>query len=259
MYLYEKQNNNNINIYNLEPDSKNITKYRRLLMRGLLDKAMYIAITSSTTPNKILEEKYEVNISDLNIKTTPVVAFSPITPYINRFHSFKLCYPEESILDNYYNGYYQDKKLVKVYKENITVNDIDDMIANMDYKGIGVEGFINNRPYVSSYKKEKQIIQYLLITEKYSLTTTSNNLKMHNIISIPEELYILETLINGELSKLDNIDDNILKLFNFYRNPIMTVSIDYLKQIMDYGLVENNIREIKEKINSSEKILKKLI
>lgn len=258
MYLYEKQNNN-INIYNLEPDSKNITKYRRLLMSGSLDKSIYIASTSSTTPNKILEDKDEVNINDLKIKPTPVVAFSSITPYINRFHSFKLCYPEESILNNYYNGYYEGKRLVKVYKENVTVNDIDDIIANMDYKGIGVEGFINNRPYVSSYKMEKQIIQYLLITEKYSLTALSNDLKMNNIISIPEELYILETLINGELSKLDNIDDNILKLFNFYRKPIMTVSIDYLKQMMDYGLVENNIREIEEKINSSEKILTKLI
>lgn len=258
MYLYGKQNNN-INIYNLEPDSKNITKYRKLLMQGLIDNSIYSASTSPTTPNKILESKTEVNVKDLNTPTTPIVSFSPVTPYINRFHSFKLCYPKESILNGYYNGYYEGKRLVKVYKENVTVNDIDDIIGNMNFKGIGVEGFINNKLYIPSYKKKKQIIQYLLVTEKYSLTALSNNLKMNNIISIPEELYIIETLINGELSKLDNIDDNILKLFNFYRNPIMTVSIDSLKRMIDYGLIENNISSIQEKVNSSEKILKKLI
>lgn len=258
MYLYEKQNNN-INIYNLEPDSKNITKYRKLLMQGLIDNSIYSASTSPTTPNKILESKTEVNVKDLNTPTTPIVSFSTVTPYINRFHSFKLCYPDESILNNYYSGYYEGKRLVKVYKENVTVNDIDDIIGDMNFKGIGVEGFINNKPYIPSYKKKKQIIQYLLVTEKYSLTALSNNLKMNNIISIPEELYIIETLINGDLSKLDDIDDNILKLFYLYQKPIMTVSIDKIKDMINYGLISDNTSDIKNKIQDSEKILKKLI
>lgn len=258
MYLYQMQNNN-INIYNLEPNNKLIIKYRKLLMEGI-EKSMYNASTSSTTPNKILEDNDEVNIDDLNIKTTPVVYFSTVTSYKNRFHSFKLCYPDQSILNNYYNGHYEGKKIVKIYKENITVSDIDDMICSMNFKGIGVEGFINNRPYLPSYEKKRQIIEYLLITEKYTLTSISNNLKMQNIISIPKSLYLLETLINEDIHKIENEDiDDILNLFILYRSPIMTVSYDKLKDMIKYGLIQDNIMEIESKIQNSEKILKKIL
>lgn len=257
MYLYEKQNNN-INIYDLEPDNKSIIEFRKQLMSNELEKSMYIASTSSTTPNKILEEKNEVKINDLNMKTTPIVSFSPVSTYVNRFHSFKLCKTKEDVLINYYKGNYQGKKLVKVYKEDIKANNIDDIIMDMNFKGIGVEGFINNKYYIPTYRRKKIMIYYLLITEKYSLTPLSNDLKMQNIISIPKSLYLLESLLNGDLSELEdeNIDE-FLELFYFYDKPILTVPYDYLKKIIDYGLIEDNKNKIEEKIDKCEKILKK--
>ena len=257
MYLYEKVNKQ-IRIYDLAPDYDKLIDYRKKEMEDNTD-IFFTAEADSWAKNKILENSDTVNIKDLNSKDKPIFIPSNVTAYDNKFHSFKSDVTNESILNNYYLGIYKDSRIVEVYEEKF--NPILPAPFNTigTLRGLGVEGTINNKPFASNFEIEKQTLYYLLITGSYELQTLSSRIAMHNIISLPKSLYLLQMLEQSNFTKLDNEDINeLLDLFYFSVSPVQIIPLEYLDNAFKYGLINETSKDISKKVNDSSKILQKI-
>lgn len=184
---------------------------------------------------------------------------SGIVNYNNKFHSFKADTVDESILNNFYLGVYDNSKVVTVYKGNITPQFESSILDMGCFIGYGMEGLINNHKMITTYSNEKQIIHYLLITSTYELESLSSHVVMRNIISIPKSLYLLQLLNQEKISEIgsENID-NLLELFDFSVYPINTTPLEYLEKAFKYNLIDDSIDNINQKLENSQKILRKL-
>lgn len=125
--------------------------------------------------------------------------------------------------------------------------------------------FINKTAFKIDYENK---FRYLLLTKEHYKAYFHNNqyLTMEGIIDIPEEIYILQLIEAGKISKVEkqNFYD-ILNLFEFsFKNQ---VDIQYLEELKKYNLINNTynffideeaskapnfIKEIKRRINSKD-------
>lgn len=264
MYLYENKNNK-IYIFELEPDFIKLMNYRIHEMKQYNDNILFVAEADAHTPNKILESDItEVNVNNLNIQNSPFIPFSGLVAYNNRFHSFRYDCENKEVMSAYYNGVYNDKKIIKVYKENLVAEPPEEARSileqyNIALRGIGMEGTIKNKTILPSYKTVKQVIKYLIITNKYELQSLSKHIVMKNIIAVPKSLYLLQMLVQGNIHSIsdENIDEQ-LRLFNLNLYPTKTILYEYLEDAIECGLIDDSIEKMQEKIEDSQKILKKI-
>lgn len=260
MFLYEKKDKN-IYVYGLNPNHNKVITYKRNELEQFKPN-FFTAEADSSSPNKVLESSDIIDSSDLNIKNSsvnPLSIYSSVVAYNNKYHSFRSDVIDDSILNKFRLGIYDDKKVVRIYKKR-NVYEFDSGIIDISgLRGYGMEGFINNQKTIPTYSDEKEIIYYLLITGTYEPQKLSSHVVMKNIVSIPQSLYLLQMLIQGHLDKLafENIDEQ-LPLFDFSVYPINSIPLEYLENAFKYGLIDFNIDSINQKLDDSDKILKKL-
>lgn len=73
---------------------------------------------------------------------------------------------------------------------------------------------------------------------------------------LPQNLFFLQCLINGNFARVANEDiTNLLKLFNF--RYLKSVDIFEIIEILNLGLVDGNITDIENKASIGEKILRR--
>lgn len=265
MYLYENRNNK-IYIFELEPDYIKLMNYRIHEMKQYNDNILFVAEADAHTPNKILESDInEVNVNDLNIQNSPFMSFTgSLVAYNNRFHSFRYDCENKEVMSAYYNGVYSNKKVIKVYKANLVAEppeEVKGILEQYDIglRGIGMEGTIKNKPIIPTYKTVKQVIKYLIITDKYELQSLSKHTVMRNIIAVPKSLYLLQMLEQGNIKPIsdENLEEQ-LRLFNLNLYPSRTIPYEYLEGAIKCGLIDNSIEQVQEKIEDSQKIMKKI-
>ncbi len=260
MYLYEKRKEE-IYIYGLNPNYEKISSYKKDELENF-DTSFFVAEADAKSPNKILENNDEINFRDLNIKNSSINSMfinSSVVAYDNKFHSFRKDTINKSVLNNFYLGIYDDNKIVTIYRENITPQFESDILDISRFSGYGIEGFINNKRMVTTYCNEKQIVHYLLITNRYEPQKLSSHVVMKNIISIPKSLYLLQLLIQGKFKKIDSNEiDKLITLFDFSLYPVSIIPLEYLEKAFRYDLIDSSINDINQKLEDSQKILKKL-
>lgn len=184
--------------------------------------------------------------------------YSSVVAYGNKSHSFRKSTTDKSILDNFYLGIYDNNRIVTVYKR-VMPQFIDELLDISSFNGYCMEGIINDKEIVTPYSNEKQVINYLLITNHYEIEKLSSHAVMKNIISIPKSLYLLLLLNQGKLNKIDDEDiDKQLSLFDFSIYPVSIIPLEYLEKAFKYDLIDGNIDNINQKLEDSQKILKKL-
>lgn len=254
MYLYEKKDNK-MYVYELEPNYDKVRAYQKKEMNDN-PATFFKAEADASTPNKILEKNDFIDIKDLNVPNTNPIMFSSVNAYNNRFHSFKTDSINESILNCYLVGAYDENRVVAVYKNG--TSRFDNFLNMMDVRGIGIEGNINNKSFIYNCDNEKSMVYYLLITSSYEREPFSSHVCMSNIVSIPQSLYLLQLLLQGRFHNLDENIDEQLSLFDFKFYPIEVIPFEYIESMSKYGLIDNSTSMIDEKLKDSEKILKKL-
>lgn len=82
---------------------------------------------------------------------------------------------------------------------------------------------------------------------------------MHNIISIPKSLYLLNMFLQGNIDEISEEDiSKQLECFNLNPTPILTIPLEYLEKVVQYNLVKYSYDNMDTLINNHQKILRKL-
>ena len=123
------------------------------------------------------------------------------------------------------------------------------MIDNYIMDGIDADSYLY---HVVGYKNYGLIIPSL----EYNFYT-KNSYIIKNILKIPDELYVLERIIKGEYSR---IDDYYLEVLSPFFNIMQIGAISYrdIKNVSDVGVLSESLDSIIGRINTTEKVLQKL-
>lgn len=227
MYLYEK-NQDKIDIYSFEADIEKLKDYRKKILdeRKKCDIFYILETTDKNIVQKFMRgDRINVTLLERNNYDSQLVT------YPKNYYSLKtneLLHQE--IIDNYIDGYYEDKMPTTVFQKE----DGDELFF-MDY-------LITKDVSQISLKNEKKIYY-----------------RLDDIIKLPSELSILQFLENGKFDKILNskIDfSEQLKMFDI--NKIESISEDVIMEMCKYNLINENYKDIAKKINTAQKILKKI-
>lgn len=225
MYIYNK-NKDKIEIYKVMPKDKEIYDYKKDLM------------------NKINEEK---RVIATEIYTDPY--FSQL--FFEDYHSLageKFFKPNEVFFTD--EGAYQryqlemESKLTKEEKAKLI-----DKLCHGE--------FINQTVFKIDYGNK---LRYLLLTKNQYRAYLHNNryLTMEGIIDIPEDIYFLQLIEAGKISKVEkqNFYD-MLNLFDFsFENQ---VDIKYLENLNKYNLINNAYKNfIDEEASKAPNFIKEI-
>ena len=168
---------------------------------------------------------------------------------------------------------------------NTSVNKVDIsskyMISNDKLKRNLSEDEVNNEYHrlVKSNSNKKDIIDnyinygiddnsslYHVVGKKnYGIIVPNENYEFHtknmaiirDIIKVPDELYVLEKLIQGEY---DKIKDYYLEVLSPLFNVMQIGAISYrdIKNVYDLGLVNDDLNDVVSRIDITEKVLQKI-
>lgn len=232
MYLYEKNNDEMLDVYSFYPKEDEIKKYKKQILNNTSKKELVLFIRTNcyNTVKKVLNSKK--------------------------------IYMDDIIFDNYdpldkcaYSALYSYTELDNFNKE----------------KELEIKRFINkyiNNEYTSSDQKHFCVVKdYNKKKNKYFFITNDSFNKKNNyerngtieyILNLPSSLYLLYLLENGYFNELgDRIIKKQLELFKI--NKYHTIKIDELSKLYDVNLLSyDEYNNIYSKIDSSSKILKKI-
>ncbi len=163
MYLYDREDKK-INVYELNANKERLAKYKKEeLEKAICPKFRFFK--SKATDKRPLEER-DVLLYWMEIYDHETLYWSD-----GHYHFMEFYLPDEEevhkqarILNDYYEGKFSQNKVFEVYDYN---------------------------EKTSTFK----VIEHLLLTQPYE--PDENNLEisvMHNILSIPKSLYLLQVL-----------------------------------------------------------------
>ena len=80
---------------------------------------------------------------------------------------------------------------------------------------------------------------------------------IRDVIKVPDELYVLEKLIQGEY---DKIKDYYLEVLSPLFNVMQIGAISYrdIKNVYDLGLMNDDLNDVVSRIDITEKVLQKI-
>lgn len=216
MYIYNKIKDK-VEIYKVMPNVKEIYDYKKELMNKINEEKRIIATEIYTDPyfNQLFFEDYQ-SLADEKV--------------------FK---PNEVFFTD--KGAYQRYQLEK--ESELTKEEKHKLIDKLCHGE-----FINQTVFKIDYGNK---LRYLLLTKnKYKAYLHNNRyLTMEGIIDIPEDIYILQLIEAGKISKVEkqNFYD-MLNLFDFsFENQ---VDIKYLEELSKCNLVNNTYKNFIDKESS---------
>lgn len=217
MFLYEN-NDQFIDIYKLEPELEEIKKYRIDEMEKIpQNKRVWVAQTNSVN-HKILETSgISISYDKLNCKALSDILFT-------FSHSFKTSRKLK-----------QNKQYLQYYYED------DEFIYRL-----------------CKIRKDSEWMYILFLEDEYTFSMTANeSYTMDGIINIPESLYLLEALLQGNFNLLGDKDiTEQLKLFDIQH--IGRINTDILKNICEYQLLTDSYDSIIHRTNVNKDVVNKV-
>lgn len=238
MKLYTK-NNGNLEVFDLTPKNDEIKKYKEAEMEKIPEtqKVLKASCNEDYISQCTLHYNDTILASRLNYKE---YSFFDLDGHFFKKYYHKLesyTHPTAhiyrlNILNTFYNGTYDNVRLIKV---------LDD-IKKGNWKSDALKA-----------------VQYLLITQKdYQRTNEKKTMfTMDNIINIPESLYYLECILQGYYKELigKNID-NQLGYFELSKEPTYSISLEELSLLEKNNIIKNAIND--EQLTCSSEIIKKV-
>lgn len=224
MLLYEN-NGHKVDVYSFVPDEKALVDYRRDNIKKYNNLFYCFETTSETIKNRF-ESADELDTRFLEHSSEEWWSEIKQQKFLPKSKELQ----QQEILEKYINGEFS-----KIIPTRTFIPDG------------GTDCFLKN---------------YLVTgtaTCTYSNIEQKNIYTLENLLSLPNNLCALQLLLNGEFSK-------ILGTWLDYSEPIKffkaikesEVSSDELKRIIDLGLVDETYEKVKNKINTTTKILQKV-
>lgn len=149
------------------------------------------------------------------------------------------------------------------YDRNLKENEI-----NNDYHKL-VKSTSNDKSIIDNYIIDgidsDSCLYHVVGYKNYGLIVPNQDYKFYtktssiikNIIKIPDELYVLERIIKGEYSRIEDYYLEVLSPF-FIIMQIGVISYRDIKNVSDVGLLSETLNDIMNKIDTTEKVLQKL-
>lgn len=239
MNLYIK-NHGNLEVYNLTPKTDEVKKYKEVEMKKIPETKRILKATC----NENYISKCPLHYNDTVLESR--LNYKEYSFFDSSGHLFKRYYHQlESynhptayiyrlnLLNIFYNGTYDNVRLVKV------LDDINKGNWKLD---------------------DLKAVQYLLLTQKdYQKDVNGKKtfFTMDNIINIPESLYYLEKILQGNYSEIvgKNID-NQLSLFELSEEPSYSISLEELTLLEQNRIIKNIVND--EQLETSSEIIRKI-
>ena len=144
-------------------------------------------------------------------------------------------------------------------KENEVNNEYHKLLKSRNKDKSRIDNYImdgiddNNYLYHVVRKKN-----YGLIVPKKDYKFYSKNSEIiKNTIKIPDELYVLEKLLQGEYNRVENYYLEVLSPF-FNIIQVGVISYRDIKNVSDVGLLSEPLNDIMNKIDTTEKVFQKI-
>ena len=225
MYLFAK-NNSQIEVYSMMALNDKIKKYRQ----GVLSKNKNLKVTTliSTDKDAInhLQNATKIDERDVIFSKNNFIGSDVWSEFFDDEITLE---DKTKVINNYLLGLYDTNVPIEVVKN----------VYNEQKKWVEIPAY-----------------QMLLTEEKKVYDDYKSNIKLKNIIMLPQNLFFLQCLINGNFARVANEDiTNLLKLFNF--RYLKSVDIFEIIEILNLGLVDGNITDIENKASIGEKILRR--
>ena len=133
-------------------------------------------------------------------------------------------------------------------KENEVNNEYHRLVKSTNKDKCMIDNYIMDGIDADSY------LYHVVGYKNYGLIIPS---LIKNILKIPDELYVLERIIKGEYSR---IDDYYLEVLSPFFNIMQIGAISYrdIKNVSDVGVLSESLDSIIGRINTTEKVLQKL-
>lgn len=219
MYLFNEKGKH-IEAYEMVPQQALIRQYKKDEMEKIPEnERVYFATTNSGTP---LLQAGPFMMRDLNY-------MGELNPNWSRAtHSFRvqnfLYERNDKTVKSYIKGAFDDKRIVEVIDE-----------------------------------KNKASEYFVLSIGTYERQMYSRELWMENIVHVPESLYWLHLLGQGQFAAVKDADiDAQLGLFVVGKKPNYSLDRDTLEHMYQTGLVPGSIDEIMAKTRVTEDVLKRV-
>ena len=144
---------------------------------------------------------------------------------------------KENEVNNEYHKLLKSRNKDKSRIDNYIMDGIDD--NNYLYHVVGKKnyGLIVPKKDYKFYSKNSEIIK--------------------NTIKIPDELYVLEKLLQGEYNRVENYYLEVLSPF-FNIIQVGVISYRDIKNVSDVGLLSEPLNDIMNKIDTTEKVFQKI-
>lgn len=217
-WLYSMKDKDKVEVYELVPKRNAIIDYKRRYMNTIPKEQRWLYAVSDV--GKLLDTIGDgVCLHDINYGIVGK----------EKYHIFDFYNPKEkgTLLKKYYNGSFDDRRVIKVYKHGDS-------------------------------------IMHLLPTEDYTVSDINNQpqFKISNVLSIPPYLAMLQSILQGNYQCIDNYQDGddidgeglpeILSLFNLEKKD--EIPLHFFK----YSFTTDSPEEVRKRIEDIEPTYQKI-
>ena len=230
MYLFKKDDNNQISILEMQSNPERIESYKRKVMEETIPFERRVLLALSSSGSKVLDQNNSDKVDFSDLFHSRGGYGRPIYHKMYRYGE-KFRDEEMQIQENYFKGEYSKKEtpIVKVSIE---------------------DRFEEQRKYYGN-------IIYLLLTQKNYKLIPPSVYTMPGIIVLSKPLYLLHLLETGRFDKLEDDDLSAqLASFDIIEAYKETISLGALKNSFDSGLISGSYDGVIKRVEESAKVLK---
>lgn len=219
MYLFEEKGKG-VYVYKMDLDARTATMFRQQEMEKM--DAVKCFKFETCKIDKNLDSIFEHRRNQ--VIDVPWSKLEYDKKFFANYHIIKPDDNSEQVLENYYNGLYNDANIIRVY-------DYDEKELKL------------------------KIIRYLLVNQGYRKILSGEGF-LQGVISITKLLYLFELLQKGRFDCLDSIDiSTLLGLFDICPTPVDEISLDGSEKLDYYGCGTETKDKLIEKAKDSQKVI----
>lgn len=208
----------NIEVYSIEPNEEKINKYRKKQM-----------------------EKIPENERILNLRSKKhLFLYNAVTNMTS-----DICNPKKTLFN---------KPDIELVQGDIPKHEQEWILDEYCNYGAYINKIIINK--YSDEKVKSETIKRLLTTDNES--SFDNNGYFLRVISVPEELFLLEMLLDKDFDEIQDKDiKEQIELFDYSDKPIETIAYSTISHYHDLGIVTNMcMNDLNKNIKNDQKVLK---
>lgn len=247
MLLYDKKDES-IDVYSIDAKIEELKQFKKKILQSSKDEPLFYYLrTNSLSTIKQFNRASSLPLIDVDYEERSILD-TAVWSEIEEMGKY-LYYDLYSRLRNY-SKQVQEKKFreAKVRLEESQQEILDKYI----------EGLLDDTSIKTIYRRPNQDVFHFLTPNQSRLIDNCQVWEVKNMLSLPQELYLLHLLKNGQFSKLTDEDiEEQLKLFEI--NFLRTIKLSDIDEMINSGLFADTLGDITQKAETGSKILRKVM